>query len=642
MHIKGIATVSAGQSGNGATIFFGVCSFLLMCLALMPTTEIWAQASSANYQLTVAAPVAGGGTSGSTNYGAVGAVPLTAGGISTSGSYSIGGGVVPGTFVVSGLTAIYDGPSLDTVTKITQMLKVAYFPSETTTGTLYFRPGGRQSYQAAAMMAGTGDTLIYNINPNLLTVRGLEYYFVLTQGSATVNVGTPNNPYVFRVQLTNAEAQRPTSIESMKYRIVGVPIDITGTTSASAIFGDDFGAVDNRQWRLWSYNSAAGTVSEYPGVEAVTPGTGYWLIQRTLRSYGAGGLSRRPNRSFAGIDYFEVSLDSGWNLVGNPLPFEITVMDVRLDTGGVVIVPSISVIDDTAYYWDGGRYINATSIPAWDGAFVFVKRSGVKMLFPYEESVKSSLKPLNRLAKSWSAEDWSVHLRLEADGKIDDGNFAGVLPDAKVGADDYDMSEPPPAPDGAYLAFRLPENEFSRLRRSDFRPPFADGAEWTFDVSPGTSRAIVVTGLDRLPRGMRAVMVLSDGGVTELTDNSRIALRDEVVSGRLIIGTEFYLTGTVGDILPREFALDQNYPNPFNPATTIKFALPSPQHVTLTVFNILGQTVKTVVDDDLQAGQYARIWNGDDQRGRAVASGIYFYRLDAGQYSRCRKMMLLK
>lgn len=619
-----------------------LCTLTVALLIILWSGIANAQASSANYKLTIAAPVAGGGSSGSTNYGAVGAVPLTAGGISLSAGYTIGGGVVPGTFVVPGFTVVYDNPPLKTVAKTAQTLKVAYAPSGVTAGTVYFRPGGSQSYQTEAMTAGTGDTLVYTVTADLLSVRGLEYYFIITQGSATTYIGTPNDPYVFRVQLTNAQAQRPTPIQSMKYRIVGLPMDIAGPTGAASVFSDDFGQVDKTQWRLWSFNSGTGTAIEYPSAGTVTPGRGYWLIQRTLKSYGADGFSRRPNRNSGGIDYYEISVDSGWNLVGNPLPFEIAWNDVRLDTGGVVIGHSTSVIDDTAYYYNGPPYIHAVTIPAWDGAFVFVKRTGVKILFPYQAATKSSLKPLNQLAKSWSAEDWSVHLRLEANGNIDDGNFAGVLPDAKVGADDHDMSEPPPAPDGSYLAFRLPEAEFSRLRRSDFRPPFNDGAEWTFDVSPGSGRVIVVTGLDRLPHDMRGVMVLSDGGVTELSENCRIELRDDVVSGRLIIGTEFYLTGTVGDILPKRFALDQNFPNPFNPATTIRFALPSPQHVRLTVFNILGQKVKTIVDDDLQAGQYARTWDGDDHQGRPVASGIYLYRLDAGEYSRCRKMVLLK
>jgi hypothetical protein len=614
----------------------------LVAAAFLPGTAV-GQASSANYRLTVAAPVAGGGSSGSTGYSAVGAVPLTGGGVSSSAGYTIGGGVVPGTFVVPGLSVVYDNPPLKTVTKSAQTLKVGYSPGGvTTSGVFYFKPGGAPSYESTPMTAGNGDTLVYNLSADLLGVRGLEYYFVITQGSATANIGTSNAPYRFRVQLTNAEAQRPTNLTSLKYRIVGIPIEIGGSSTVSAVFGDDFGTADNKQWRLWSFNSSTGTSMEYPSAAPAIPGKGYWLIQRTLKSYGADGFSRVPNRSSGGNDYYEVSLDSGWNLVSNPLAFPVAWSDVKLDSAGVVIGHNASVIEDSAYYYDGVGYYGALTIPAWDGFFVFVKRPGVKMLFPYEETAKSLFKPLNQLPQSWSADNWNVDLRLETNDAVDDGNFAGVRPDAQVGADDYDMSEPPPAPDGAYLAFRLPESQYSRLRRSDYRPPFIDGAEWTFAVSPGTNRAIITTGIDRIPNGMRAVVVLDDGGVVAVSENSRIDLNDHITSGRLIIGTEKYLAGNLADILPQRFALEQNYPNPFNPATTIKFALPSPQHVRLTVFNILGQTVKTVVDDDLQAGQYVRTWDGDDNRGRPVASGIYFYRLDAGEFSRCRKMVLLK
>lgn len=614
-----------------------------LLLVVSWTGFAWAQASSANYQLTSATPVAGGGSSGSTNYGAVGAVPLSGGGVSSSAGYTIGGGVVPGTFVTPGLSVVYGNPPLKTVTKSAQGLKVGYSPGGvTTTGIFYYRAGGATSYQSTAMTAGTGDTLVYNLSADLLGVRGLEYYFVITQGSATANIGTPTAPYRFRVQLTNAEAQRPTPLKSLKYRIVGIPIEITGTSTVTAIFGDDFGTTDKKEWRLWSFNSSTGTSIEYPSAASVAPGEGYWLIQRTLKSYGAAGFSRVPNRSSGGNDYYEVSLDSGWNLVGNPLAFGVAWSDVRLDTSGQVIGHSTAVIDDAAYYYDGPPYTQVFTIPAWDGFFVFVKRPGVKMLFPYQETTKSLFKPLNQLPQSWSAEEWNVDLRLEANGLVDDGNFAGVRPDARVDADDYDMSEPPPAPDGAYLAFRLPESQYSRLRRSDYRPPFADGAEWTFEVSPTTNRTIITTGIDRLPSDMRAVIVLDDGGVVAASENSRIDLNDRVTSGRLIIGTEKYLTGNLADILPQQFALEQNYPNPFNPSTSIKFALPSPQHVRLTVYNILGQTVKTIVDDDLQAGQYIRTWDGDDSRGHPVASGIYFYQLDAGEFSRCRKMVLLK
>ena len=95
-------------------------------------------------------------------------------------------------------------------------------------------------------------------------------------------------------------------------------------------------------------------------------------------------------------------------------------------------------------------------------------------------------------------------------------------------------------------------------------------------------------------------------------------------------------------LLPVDFAAYQNYPNPFNPSTEIKFDLPVNSHVRLEIFNVLGQKVTTVIDDDMEAGFRSVIWNGDDRNGNQVASGVYFYRLSAGDHNFTKKMMMLK
>jgi hypothetical protein len=94
--------------------------------------------------------------------------------------------------------------------------------------------------------------------------------------------------------------------------------------------------------------------------------------------------------------------------------------------------------------------------------------------------------------------------------------------------------------------------------------------------------------------------------------------------------------------LPSEFRLAQNYPNPFNPTTTIAFALPQEVGVRLSVFNVLGRKVKTLAEGSFAAGEYSFEWGGRDESGRSVASGVYLYRLQAGEYSEMRKMVLLK
>ncbi len=88
--------------------------------------------------------------------------------------------------------------------------------------------------------------------------------------------------------------------------------------------------------------------------------------------------------------------------------------------------------------------------------------------------------------------------------------------------------------------------------------------------------------------------------------------------------------------LPRDFALNQNYPNPFNPSTTISYSLPKAAIVSLRIFNALGQEVATLVNEQKEAGYYQVQWNAN------VSSGIYFYRLQAGEYVETKKMILLK
>jgi hypothetical protein len=102
------------------------------------------------------------------------------------------------------------------------------------------------------------------------------------------------------------------------------------------------------------------------------------------------------------------------------------------------------------------------------------------------------------------------------------------------------------------------------------------------------------------------------------------------------------LAGKQEQVLPTEFTLSQNYPNPFNPTTTISYALPADAFVKLTVYNILGQKVKTLVDEHQTAGYRQVIWDGKSDRGQEVSSGIYFYQIQAGSFTKTAKMSLLK
>ena len=106
----------------------------------------------------------------------------------------------------------------------------------------------------------------------------------------------------------------------------------------------------------------------------------------------------------------------------------------------------------------------------------------------------------------------------------------------------------------------------------------------------------------------------------------------------------FTLTADVGRILPERYALKPNYPNPFNPETHIAYDLADArEHETLLiVYNALGRQVRTLVNKKQQGGRYSVCWDGKDNDGTPVPSGLYFYKLSSGSFSRMKKMMLIK
>ena len=131
----------------------------------------------------------------------------------------------------------------------------------------------------------------------------------------------------------------------------------------------------------------------------------------------------------------------------------------------------------------------------------------------------------------------------------------------------------------------------------------------------------------------------------EFEDNARFEIADGLVFDPSQLQNPAVVAGVLElQSTPREFALHQNFPNPFNPDTTIKYDLAESADVTLQIYNVLGQVVRTLVASEAQnAGRYQIRWNGMDDRGVPVSSGIYFYQISAdGKFSDVRKLMLLK
>ena len=134
---------------------------------------------------------------------------------------------------------------------------------------------------------------------------------------------------------------------------------------------------------------------------------------------------------------------------------------------------------------------------------------------------------------------------------------------------------------------------------------------------------------------------------SEFTDETVIQINDlrwnegEVVEYAAEMTLTFAL-GIEDDLIPNKYALHQNYPNPFNPTTTLRYDLPEDAMVNITIYNMMGRKISTLVSSQQTAGFKSVLWNATNDKGSPVSAGLYLYTIQAGEFRQTRKMVLLK
>jgi len=150
------------------------------------------------------------------------------------------------------------------------------------------------------------------------------------------------------------------------------------------------------------------------------------------------------------------------------------------------------------------------------------------------------------------------------------------------------------------------------------------------------------------PAGNREIAVVIDAQslpIGAYQGDVKITTNDPINS-KIVLPVKVEVKEVIGinpeNLLPIEFALEQNFPNPFNPVTTLSYALPKTTSLTLIIYNLIGQEVMRWEERDVSPGFYSKLWNGTNKAGIPVSTGIYVYRLQAGDFVQTRKMVLLK
>ena len=187
-------------------------------------------------------------------------------------------------------------------------------------------------------------------------------------------------------------------------------------------------------------------------------------------------------------------------------------------------------------------------------------------------------------------------------------------------------------PAGGDISISWTNPESPRLASSDVVFSADDGETWTVVATDvrGTQVNWRLPSVDVEAAHLRVIAKDAEGNTIGYdTIDEPFAISSEV-------------TSVQNPAIPRTWALNQNAPNPFNPQTKIEFALPRNAETTLKIFDSRGRVVRTLVAGELEAGYHTVIWSGEDDGGRQVASGVYFYRLVAGDFTAKKSMVLLK
>jgi hypothetical protein len=511
--------------------------------------------------------------------------------------------------------------------------------------TLHFRVGGTSGFVARTMSRIDSVTYVASVQASEFQDKGFEFYIEAADSAG--NILTTDRKGVAVSLLANHFTVPHTggNIETA-YRLISMPLFQNDPSIESTLY-DDLGQPDSLLWRLWEIDPAK-READFPfreifSGEAIVPGAAKFLIARhNINLTSAEGVTVNTSQPF------EIELGQGWNLIANPFNFVIPISQVYPDS----LRPHITTYDSSG--WSAGQIV---SLEPFKGYAVNAKEETALRIEPFPSDVQNASATnsvlSNHVAKRDTRTEWTLRLEARAGRAVDGNNFVGVSYEASDSWDRLERFDPPPI--GRFVRLSFIQNDWSVFPdryTTDFRPPGSAGYEWDFTVdtaNPGVPIRLSVLEVDMLPADLDALLVDPVTGIVQnLRDNNHYVfstshmLRERKLS-IMVVRSEQIDEVIRSTEMPDRLHIESNFPNPFNPATTIKFGLPAPDILSLQIYDILGKRIRTLASEvQYDRGYHAIVWDGRDDRGVHVASGIYLLRLTAGNRSDLIKMTLLR
>ena len=498
--------------------------------------------------------------------------------------------------------------------------------------TLYYAPGGSDSYSSTAMVNDGQGTYSGTIPGSSVTQSGL-LYFVMSQdvlgfSSSSDTLGAAVN-FASGTLTTNSASGSayPTGLPMDAWRLISTPA-VLNETGLTQVF-DELGTQDNTIWRVFRYDDVSNTYKDNP--VDLNSTESYWIYQKTEDNLTMDTPAGKTG-DMAGT---EITLKTGWNFIGSPYPFQVP---LQLD--------QVQFYGPLTYGISGESWSPVvTELDPWNG-YVVYNRMSTDQIITLDPSIGSGTTVARKVEES----GWLVSLDLSSGTHGDHINTLGALETAEDALEWHDNPEIRSPGTGVSLFFRL-EGEALELT-SDIRSLGQQVNVWDMHVRSDTDSDVDLSWsvIQDLPADVDIRLVdLSTRNVIDMKSETQLffGTLDPRYDRRvkIVAGDESDVVAKIGDVLsmiPEELSISGNFPNPFNPSTTIRYGLPEPRNVRMTIVNIKGQQIAELVSGWKDMGRHEVVWNGRNDDGSSLSSGIYFVIINDGTNFRTHKVMLLK